>query len=138
MSHSLPILPCYCTTLSATIQADIQAAKLAVEAASQEAKDLNNSGTVSIGSKDKKSDNPSSSTLDPVMGKPITLSDIRICTPEEAAAYIKRYNNVLEEKKVIPDDTDSPNTAQSPVSSPKMGQDGPFTSDAKQPTRMAY
>ena len=126
MSHSVTPAMLSCTNPSAAVQADIQAAKLAVEATSQESKDLNNSGTVSIGSKDKKSDNPSSSSsaLDPVMGKPISLSDIRVCTPDEASAYIKRYNNVLEEKKVIPDDTDSPNTAQSPLSSPpKTGQD---------------
>jgi hypothetical protein len=37
--------------------------------------------------------------LDPVHRKPVTAQDLRLCTPEEATAYIKKYNNVIEEKK---------------------------------------
>lgn len=37
--------------------------------------------------------------LDPVLGKPIDLGDLKLATTEEAANYIKKYNNVLEDKK---------------------------------------
>ena len=37
--------------------------------------------------------------LDPVLGKPVNTEDIVKVTPEEAMKYIKRYNNVAEEKK---------------------------------------
>lgn len=44
---------------------------------------------------------------DPVMRKPVAVVDLKLCPPEEAVAYIKRYNNVLEEKKVnLEDSTD--------------------------------
>ena len=37
--------------------------------------------------------------VDPVLGKPVTSSEITLTTPEEATKYIQKYNNVLEEKK---------------------------------------
>lgn len=37
--------------------------------------------------------------LDPVLGKPITASELRLASPEEATKYIQKYNNVIEEKK---------------------------------------
>ena len=37
--------------------------------------------------------------LDPVLGKPVSLADLKKTTPEEAMKYIQKYNNVKEEKK---------------------------------------
>ena len=37
--------------------------------------------------------------LDPVKGKPVESSDLRLASAEEALKYIKLYNNVLPEKK---------------------------------------
>lgn len=37
--------------------------------------------------------------LDPILGKPVSIQDLHLSTPEEASAYIKKYNNVFEEKK---------------------------------------
>jgi len=37
--------------------------------------------------------------LDPVLGKPVSSSDLKLCSAEEAKKYIQKYNNVLEEKK---------------------------------------
>ena len=34
-----------------------------------------------------------------MVGKPITIGDLKIATGEEATAYVKKYNNVMEEKK---------------------------------------
>ena len=37
--------------------------------------------------------------LDPVLGKPVDPSQVKLSTPEEATRYIQVYNNVLPEKK---------------------------------------
>ena len=37
--------------------------------------------------------------LDPVLGKPIESSMLKLTSPEEATSYIQVYNNVLPEKK---------------------------------------
>lgn len=37
--------------------------------------------------------------LDPVKGKPVESSELKLATPDEAMKYIRVYNNVLEEKK---------------------------------------
>jgi WD repeat-containing protein 19 len=36
---------------------------------------------------------------DPVLGKPVAVSDLKIASPEEAMKYIQRYNNVVEKKE---------------------------------------
>ena len=56
---------------------------------------------------DEKSDYSVPSTAaDPVLGKPVSALDIKLCPPDVAAAYIKKYNNVIEEKKVLVDSPD--------------------------------
>ena len=111
-------------------QTDVQAAKAAAETASLEAK----------GEKDKKAEKDAVvGAVDPVLGKPISISDIKICPPEEAAAYIKRYNNVLEEKKQTTEEGEVANL--SPASSPSKGggAEKKFpTSEPKGATRTAY
>lgn len=37
--------------------------------------------------------------VDPILGKPISVDDLQLAPPEDAVVYIKRYNNVFEEKK---------------------------------------
>jgi WD repeat-containing protein 19 len=37
--------------------------------------------------------------LDPVLGKPVSMSDLKLASPEEVTKYIQRYNNVFEEKQ---------------------------------------
>jgi hypothetical protein len=92
------------------------------------------------GEKDKKAEKDAViGAVDPVIGKPISISDIKLCPPEEAAAYIKRYNNVLEEKKQASDEGEVANL--SPASSPSKGGGGDKkfpTSEPKGATRTAY
>jgi hypothetical protein len=42
--------------------------------------------------------------LDPVLGQPVTVNDLKLCKPEDATKYIRVYNNVLEEKKPTEDE----------------------------------
>ena len=71
------------------------AAKAAAAAAEEETKGEGKDGG-------KSGDEPKVYTaLDPVVGKPITIGDLKIATAEEATAYVKKYNNVLEEKKKV-------------------------------------
>ena len=37
--------------------------------------------------------------LDPLLGKPVALQDLRLAKPEDATKYIQKYNNLIEEKK---------------------------------------
>lgn len=37
--------------------------------------------------------------LDPIMGKPVSIGELVLTPPEEAAKYIQRYNNVFEKKE---------------------------------------
>lgn len=37
--------------------------------------------------------------LDPVLGKPVTVADLKRTPPEDAMKYIQRYNNVKDEKE---------------------------------------
>ena len=37
--------------------------------------------------------------VDPVLNKPITVSELKLASSEEATKYIQKYNNVIEEKK---------------------------------------
>ncbi len=38
-------------------------------------------------------------TSDPVLGKPVAVSDLKLASAEEAMKYIQRYNNVVEKKE---------------------------------------
>ena len=70
-----------------------------------------------------KDGNNTITAIDPVLGKPISVTAIKLCTPEEASAYIKKYNNVLEEKKGTDDSAgNSPNS--SPKKSSMSGNNG--------------
>lgn len=41
-----------------------------------------------------------------MLGKPVSALDIKICPQDVAAAYIKKYNNVVEGKKTLVDSPD--------------------------------
>lgn len=41
-----------------------------------------------------------------MLGRPVSALDIKICPPDVAAAYIKKYNNVIEGKKTLVDSPD--------------------------------
>lgn len=56
---------------------------------------------------DEKTDYTTPTTAaDPVLGRPVSALDIKICPPDVAAAYIKKYNNVIEGKKTLADSPD--------------------------------
>ena len=56
---------------------------------------------------DEKSDFPVPLTAaDPVLGRPVSALDLKLCPPDVAVAYIKKYNNVMEEKKTLVDSPD--------------------------------
>mmetsp|Transcript_23630 Transcript_23630/g.32414 ORF Transcript_23630/g.32414 Transcript_23630/m.32414 type:complete len:1528 (-) Transcript_23630:123-4706(-) len=38
------------------------------------------------------------SATDPIHGKSVSISDLKLCPPDEAMKYIQRYNNVVEKK----------------------------------------
>jgi len=38
------------------------------------------------------------SATDPIHGKSVSISDLKLSTPDEAMKYIQRYNNVVEKK----------------------------------------
>lgn len=38
------------------------------------------------------------SAADPIHGKSVSVSDLKLASPEEAMKYIQRYNNVVEKK----------------------------------------
>ena len=80
------------------IETELQTAKAAMAAAAEaeaEAADSRSEGKSSyIGSP-----KPPAPVLDPILGKPVSLDDLRLATPEDALKYIQRYNNVFEEKK---------------------------------------
>jgi len=42
---------------------------------------------------------PGAPVLDPILGKPVESTMLKLATPEEATSYIQVYNNVLPEKK---------------------------------------
>lgn len=64
--------------------------------------------------------------VDPVMRKPVAVSDLKLCPPEEAEAYIKRYNNVLEEKKPnLEDSTEIVGGENGSLSSPTKREEPP-------------
>ena len=75
--------------------------------------------------------------LDPVLGKPVAMADLKRSTTEEAAKYIQRYNNVLEEKpKQDADgggegDTDGRVTSEGASAGPKLSAEGAATSGKK-------
>jgi hypothetical protein len=84
-----------CATIRRYIEGEVAAAKAAAAAAEEETKGEGKDGG-------KSGDEPKVFTaLDPVVGKPITIGDLKIATAEEATAYVKKYNNVLEEKKKL-------------------------------------
>ena len=71
----------------------------------------------------KGSDTLLATAVDPVVGKPISITSIKLCSPEEASAYIKRYNNVLEEKKAA-DNSAGTSPSSSPKKSSMTGNNG--------------
>lgn len=58
------------------------------------------------------------SVLDPIVGKPIQLSDLKLCPEEEALKYIQIYNNNIEEATPAPDSSEpgSPSAPDQPSS----------------------
>lgn len=47
---------------------------------------------------------PVTGAPDPVLGKPVSVKDLVLLSPEEATKYIQKYNNVFEEKKKTEDE----------------------------------
>ena len=77
------------------IEGEIATARAAAAAAAaEEGKADEKEGKSSEGSSSERL-----TALDPVMGKPVAIDDLKVSSAEEVMAYIKKYNNVVEEKK---------------------------------------
>jgi len=60
-----------------------------------------------------------------LMGKPVSLADIKLATTEEANKYIQKYNNVATEKPVEKEENASEKGAE-------IEGDSSATADAKE------
>ncbi|KAJ1425692.1 hypothetical protein B484DRAFT_432008, partial [Ochromonadaceae sp. CCMP2298] len=74
--------------------------ELASQSAEREAKEGAGGSPIAIGNGSPTSNISHALTVpDPVLGKNVSLSDLALATPEEATAYIQKYNNVEKKKE---------------------------------------
>jgi hypothetical protein len=76
-------------------------AKKRQEGQDGDSKDGDDAPTSSYG---KGRNNVNRTALDPVLGQPVTVNDLKLSKPEDAQKYIRIYNNVFEEKKQTEED----------------------------------
>ena len=72
---------------------------------------------------------PSGPVTDPIMNKPVSLSDLQKVETSEAATYIKRYNNVVDEETKRP--TNGDGGKEDPETDPQEDKDGEGSSSSR-------
>ncbi len=86
----------YIRELTRNISSDAQQSKGNDDAVPQTDNENNSSALVPVGTN---SNDLYLSAADPILGKSVSISDLVLCSKEEAMKYIQRYNNVIEKKK---------------------------------------
>jgi len=74
---------------------------------------------------------PGAPVLDPVMGKPVDSSLLKLSSPDEATRYIQVYNNVLPEKKKGGDGDDDDDAADAGAAGNASGSGSAATGESK-------
>ena len=72
---------------------------------------------------------PSGPVTDPIMNKPVSLADLQKAETAEAASYIKRYNNVVDEETKRPTNVDG--SKEDPETDPQDDKDGEGSSSSR-------